>query len=80
MREPHDIDLIVPLVDIAEALVSRQYPGDSRRRYKLYEEWAQDFLADFGMRAAAGRKPEKTYREDIADFAIRKAAAYGFAA
>ena len=80
MRERHEIDLIVPLVDIAEALVSRQYPGDNRRRYKLYEEWAQDFLADFVARAAAGRRPDETYRKDIADFAIRKAAAYGFAA
>lgn len=80
MHRRQEIDLIVPLVDIAEALVRRHLPGDNRQRYKLYEEWAQDFLADFAARAAAGRRPEETYRRDITDFALRKAAAYGFAA
>jgi hypothetical protein len=80
MHERQEFDLTVPLVDIAEALVPRHYPGDNRQRYKLYEEWAQDFLVDFAARAAAGRRPEETYRQDITDFALRKAAAYGFAA
>lgn len=79
MQSRHEFDLIVPLVDITEALVRRRYPGDSQQRYRLYEEWARDFLVDFNARAAAGRRPEQTYYRDIAEFALRRAAAYGFA-
>ncbi len=68
----------MPLIDIAEALASMEYPGDGRERYALYAEWASEFNADFEARQAAGREPAETYLEDIDVFAHKRAAAYGF--
>lgn len=67
-----------PLIDIAEVLASMEYPGDSRERYALYLEWANEFNADFEARQVAGREPAETYLEDIEVFAHKRAAAYGF--
>ncbi|MGJ7529671.1 hypothetical protein [Variovorax sp. GB1P17] len=78
MPEARHMDLTLPLVDIAQALACASYPGDDRDRYRLYQEWAQDFQADFMARVLAGRRPDETYREDVAAFARSKAAAYGF--
>lgn len=78
MREAREMDLTLPLVDIAQALARASYPGDDRERYRLYKEWAQDFQADFMARVLAGRRPDETYREDVVAFACSKAAAYGF--
>jgi hypothetical protein len=88
MRQRHDISLTAPLVDIAQALARAGCPGEQRERYRLYEEWARDFRADFqadfgadlGARAAAGRKPARTYLSDVTAFALRRAAAHGFEA
>jgi len=70
--------ITVPLVDIAQALARVGCPGNRCDRYRLYEEWARDFQADFEARAAAGRKPGRTYLHDVTAFALRRAAAYGF--
>lgn len=69
---------LAPVIDIAEALASMEFPGDSRDRYMLYAEWALDFNADFNARAAAGQSPSETYYEDIDAFAHKRAAVYGF--
>jgi copper oxidase (laccase) domain-containing protein len=78
MREGHDMPITVPLVDIAQALARAGCPGNRCDRYRLYEEWARDFQADFEARTAAGRKPERTYLHDVTAFALRRATAYGF--
>ncbi|SEI89941.1 hypothetical protein SAMN05216567_103640 [Variovorax sp. OK605] len=80
MRDLRDIPITVPLVDIAQALAAAGCPVDHQGRYQLYEEWARDFQADFEARAAAGRKPGRTYLRDVTAFALRRAAAYGFEA
>jgi len=80
MHDRNHMPFTMPLVDIAQALALSRYPGDHRDRYRLYEEWARDFQADFEARAAAGRKPGMTYMKDVTAFALRRAAAYGFEA
>lgn len=79
LHDGREMDLTLPLIDIAQALARATYPGDDRERYRLYKEWAQDFQTDFMARVLAGRRPDETYREDVAAFARSKAAAYGFA-
>jgi len=80
MPERRHIAMTVPLVDIAQALATAECPTGQHDRYRLYEEWARDFQADFEARAAAGRKPGRTYMRDVTAFALRRAAAYGFEA
>ncbi|NVM88626.1 hypothetical protein [Variovorax sp. SG517] len=72
------IPITVPLVDIAQTLARAGFIDPHGERYRLYEEWARDFQADFEARAAAGRKPGCTYLRDVTAFALRRAAAYGF--
>ena len=78
MRERNDeIPITVPLVDIAQTLARAGLLDTRGDRYRLYEEWARDFQADFEARAAAGRRPGRTYMRDVTAFALRRAAAYG---
>jgi hypothetical protein len=36
MHEAREMDLTLPLVDIAQALARASYPGDDRERYQLW--------------------------------------------
>ncbi|RUR70464.1 hypothetical protein ABL849_09895 [Variovorax sp. 375MFSha3.1] len=80
MSEPKEMPFNVPLIDIAQTLARAGFLDARGERYRLCEEWARDFQADFEARAAAGREPGSTYLRDVTAFALRRAAAYGFAA
>lgn len=72
--------LVEPLIDIAETVARAELtlPTDSRDRYGIFAEWAGEFQKDFSRRLAAGQEPAFSYVEDIAEFAMKKASAYGF--
>ncbi|WP_295987418.1 hypothetical protein [uncultured Variovorax sp.] len=77
MDETEEMPFNVPLIDIAQALARAGFLSVHAQRYRLFEEWARDFQADFEARAAAGRRPGRTYMRDVTAFALRRAAAYG---
>jgi len=77
MSETNEMPFTMPLIDIAQALARTGFLGAHAQRYRLFEEWARDFQADFEARAAAGRRPGRTYMRDVTAFALRRAAAYG---
>ena len=55
MSEPKEMPFNVPLIDIAQTLARAGFLDARGERYRLCEEWARDFQADFEARAAAGR-------------------------